>query len=64
MGDNLRAEFPKVNFISSCQTCPHMKKITLEKVRDALRDEKFEIELSEDTIKRARASLDRMLAVV
>ncbi len=64
MGDNLRAEFPKVNFISSCQTCPHMKKITLEKVRDALRDEKYEILLSDDTIKRARASLDRMLAVV
>ncbi len=64
MGDNLRAEFPEVTFISSCQTCPHMKKITLEKVRDALKNEQFEIRLSEDTIKRARASLDRMLAVV
>jgi len=63
MGDNLRAEFPEVTFISSCQTCPHMKKITLEKVRDALKFEQFEITLSDDTIKRARASLDRMLAV-
>ncbi len=64
MGDNLRAEFPEVTFISSCQTCPHMKRITLEKVRDALRYEQFEVTLSEETIRRARTSLDRMLAVV
>ena len=64
MGDNLRAEFPEVTFISSCQTCPHMKKITLEKVRDALKYERFEVTLSDDTIRRGRASLDRMLAVV
>ncbi|MFZ5627824.1 MAG: quinolinate synthase NadA [Spirochaetota bacterium] len=64
MGDNLRSEFPEVTFISSCQTCPHMKRITLEKVRDALKYEQFEVTLSEETISRARASLDRMLAVV
>jgi quinolinate synthase len=63
MGDNLRAEFPQVTFISSCQTCPHMKKITLAKVRDALKFEQFEIHLSAQTIEKARASLDRMLAV-
>ncbi|MBV6492775.1 MAG: Quinolinate synthase A [Turneriella sp.] len=64
MGDNLRAEFPEVVFISSCQTCPHMKKITLEKVRDALKYEQFEITLTQETIERARVPLDRMLAVV
>ena len=64
MGDNLRSEFPNVTFISSCQTCPHMKKITLAKVRDALKYEQFEVTLSDETIRRARASLDRMLAVV
>jgi len=63
MGDNLRAEFPEVTFISSCQTCPHMKRITLEKVRDALKYEQFEVTLSDEIISRARASLDRMLAV-
>jgi len=63
MGDNLRAEFPEVTFISSCQTCPHMKRITLEKVRDALKYEQFEVTLSDEIIGRARASLDRMLAV-
>jgi quinolinate synthase len=63
MGDNLRAEFPEVTFISSCQTCPHMKRITLEKVRGALKYEQFEVTLSDEIIGRARASLDRMLAV-
>lgn len=64
MGDNLRSEFPEVTFISSCQTCPHMKRITLEKVRDALKFERFEVTLSEETIGKARASLDRMLSVI
>jgi quinolinate synthase len=41
-----------------------MKKITLAKVRDALKFEQFEVKLSDETIRRARASLDRMLAVV
>lgn len=63
MGDNLRSEFPEVAFISSCQTCPHMKRITLAKVRDALRYEQFEVILPKDVITRARASLERMLAV-
>lgn len=64
MGDNLRSEFPEVTFISSCQTCPHMKRITLAKVRDALKYEQFEVTLSPKVISRARASLERMLALV
>jgi quinolinate synthase len=63
MGDNLRSSFPKKHFVSTCQTCPHMKKITLEKVRDALLYEQFEINLSEDIIQRGKKSVNRMLEI-
>lgn len=63
MGDNLRTQFPDRHFVSTCQTCPHMKKITLGKVRDALRDEKFAVEVQPDIGRRALLSVRRMLAV-
>jgi quinolinate synthase len=40
-----------------------MKKITLEKVRDALLYEQFEINLSEDIIQRGKKSVNRMLEI-
>lgn len=61
MGDNLRSEFPEKEFVSTCQTCPHMKKITLEKVRDALLNEQFEIFLDAEVIELAQRSVNRML---
>jgi quinolinate synthase len=61
MGDNLRMEFPEKHFVSTCQTCPHMKKITLEKVRDALLEEKYEIHLDPEIIRLAKNSVTRML---
>lgn len=41
--------------------CPNMKKITLEKVRDCLRDLSNQVELDEETIRLARAPIDKML---
>ena len=63
MGSNLQSLFPEKKFVSTCQTCPHMKKITLEKIRDALLDEKFEITLPEEIIQKAQKSLNRMLEI-
>lgn len=63
MGDNLRSSFPEKHFVSTCQTCPHMKKITLTKVRDALLYEQFEIFLEEDIILRGQKSVQRMLEI-
>jgi quinolinate synthase len=61
MGDNLRAEFPTKHFVSTCQVCPHMKKITLEKVKNCLLKEEFEIHLDPEIIRRASLSVTRML---
>jgi quinolinate synthase len=44
--------------------CENMKKITLEKVLWALEDMQHQIRVPEDIATRARASLDRMIAVV
>lgn len=43
--------------------CVNMKKITLEKVLEALKNLEPRIELDEETIRDARASIDKMLAV-
>ena len=63
MGDNLRSQFPSKHFVSTCQTCPHMKKITLEKVRDALLYEQYEIILPLDIIERGQRAVNRMLEI-
>lgn len=43
------------------QCCVDMKKVTLEKVRDCLKEEKYEVKLTEDTRKKAQRALDKML---
>lgn len=63
MGDNLRSSFPEKHFVSTCQTCPHMKKITLEKIRDALLYEQYEIHLDQEIIEKAKTSVTRMLEI-
>lgn len=63
MGANLKAEMPNINFVSSCQICPHMGKITLEKVRNALKEEKYEVEVPSAIIEGAQKSLNRMLVL-
>lgn len=63
MADNLREQFPRVEFIKPCNLCPHMKKITLPNIHACLRDMRHEIRIAPGVIERARAALDRMLAV-
>ncbi len=47
----------------SCNTCPHMRLNTLEKLYACMRDQTPAIELPEDIITRARLPIERMLAV-
>jgi len=63
MSDNVAAQFPDVDFVRPCNLCPHMKRITLENVRDALRDGKYPIEIPADLAARARRAVDAMCAV-
>ena len=43
--------------------CKYMKMITLEKVRNSLRDWKFEVEVDLEIAARARGAIDRMVAL-
>lgn len=43
------------------QFCPNMKKITLDKVRDSLQNNKVPVEISEEIIQKANKPLNKML---
>jgi quinolinate synthase len=47
----------------NCSECPYMKRNTLEKLRDCLRDLRPTVEIPEDTMRRALLPLERMLSV-
>lgn len=53
----------KFYFLGARQICPNMKKITLEKVRDCLRDMSPVAVMEEDLRQKASAPLDRMLSL-
>jgi quinolinate synthase len=43
--------------------CKYMKMITLPKLRDSLREMKFEVRVSEEIAERARIPIERMVAI-
>ena len=60
----LRGENPEKKFWPVADvTCPNMKKATLEKVRDCLRDMTPRVTVPPDVAARARRAIDAMLAV-
>ena len=61
MGDNITAANPNVEFVRSCQLCPHMKRITLPKILDCLKNMSGEILVDLDVAAKAKHSVDRML---
>lgn len=63
MGDNLRSTFPDRRFIATCHTCPHMKKISLPKILHSLQTLTTEVIVPPEIARRARQSVDRMLAI-
>lgn len=63
MADNLRAQFPQVEFIKPCNLCPYMKRITLTNIHACLRDLKHEVLVEPVMAARARRALERMLEV-
>ncbi|WP_282607480.1 quinolinate synthase NadA [Pelagibius sp. Alg239-R121] len=63
MSDNVAAEVPEVEFTRPCNLCPHMKRITLDNIRQALLTLEPRVEVPEAIAEKARASVQRMLAV-
>ncbi len=63
MSDNVAAEFRDVEFVRPCNLCPHMKRITLAGIADALREMRHEVTIDPAIAERARQAVTRMLAV-
>ena len=61
MSDNVAIEVPDVEFIRPCNLCPHMKKITLDKIERSLATMTHEVVIDPDIARRARRSVDAML---
>lgn len=63
----LRAPHKKFYFVPNencnCSECPYMRRNTLEKLRDCLRDLAPRVELSADLMNAARMPIERMLAL-
>jgi quinolinate synthase len=61
----LNKEAPGKTFeaVSERAICRYMKMITLEKLRDSLRDWKHVVTVPDETAARARGAIDRMLAI-
>jgi quinolinate synthase len=63
MSDNVAVRNPDVEFIRPCNLCPHMKRITLPKIRRALETMRHEVTIDPAIAEAARRSVARMLAV-
>jgi quinolinate synthase len=63
MSDNVAAEYPDVEFVRPCNLCPHMKRITLDKILRSLETMTTEVLVDPAISARAKVAIDRMLAV-
>jgi quinolinate synthase len=63
MSDNVAVEYPDVEFVRPCNLCPHMKRITLDKILHALQTMTVEVTVDPDISVRAKRAIDRMLSV-
>ena len=56
---------PAKNFLAASEdsVCEYMKMITLEKLLDSLRYDRYEVKVDEDLAKKAKLPIERMLAV-
>ena len=63
MSDNVAAELTDVQFVRPCNLCPHMKRITLPKIRRALETMTDEVVVDPAVAERARRAVARMLTI-
>ncbi|MCH8221053.1 MAG: quinolinate synthase NadA [Proteobacteria bacterium] len=62
MSDNVAADISDVEFIRPCNLCPHMKRITLANIYQALETLEPRVEIDPAVAKRARIAVERMLS--
>ena len=62
MSDNVSVNHPDVIFVKPCNLCPHMKRITLPKIRRTLETMTYEVTIPAELMDPARRSVERMLA--
>jgi quinolinate synthase len=63
MSDNVAADITDVEFIRPCNLCPHMKRITLANIYQALEKLEPRVEIDPNVAKKARRAVERMLAL-
>ncbi len=63
MSDNVAVDHPDVDFVRPCNLCPHMKRITLANIRQALEENRHEVTVDESLVAPARLAVERMLAI-
>jgi quinolinate synthase len=63
MSDNVAVFHPEIEFVRPCNLCPHMKRITLANIRQALEEMRYEVTIDPAVAAGARRAVERMLAV-
>jgi len=63
MSDNVAADVLDVEFIRPCNLCPHMKRITLANIHEALETLQPRVEIGPAVAAKARLAVERMLSI-
>jgi quinolinate synthase len=61
MASNVAAETPDVEFVRPCNLCPHMKRISLEKIYETLLYNRYEVTVDPAVAAKARRAVERMV---
>jgi quinolinate synthase len=61
MADNVAADAVDTEFVRPCVLCPHMQRITLENIYEALLHGRHEVTVKADIAERARLAVQRMV---
>jgi quinolinate synthase len=61
MASNVAVEAPNVEFVRPCNLCPHMKRISLEKILESLVYMRHEVTVDPVVAAKARRAVERMV---
>jgi quinolinate synthase len=61
MADNVAGDAPETEFLGPCNLCPHMKRISLENIYEALLHDRYEVKVETGMADRARLAVQRMI---